>query len=133
MCLVRGRNEWATALLKAGGGRRRARADRGWFGHALSIFWPAISRGSSTVARSDSMPADVVAGETPVEMVLPEGRGCFQVCCSGWSWVVGVDAVGGPPHRDFGDDGEVRTAARRRPHRLLLAGVTPDSIREVGN
>src|SRR5687768_10545472 len=96
------RHDWATALLQACAGRRRARTDRGWLGQALSIFWPAISRGSSTVARSDSMPADVVAGETSVEMVLPEGRGCFQLCCSGWSWVVGVDAVGGLPHCDFG-------------------------------
>src|SRR5687767_8350058 len=77
MCLVRGRNEWATALLKAGGGRRRARADRGWFGHALSIFWPAILRGSSTVARSDSMPADVVASETSVEGGVARGPRLF--------------------------------------------------------
>jgi hypothetical protein len=87
-------------------------------GQALSIFWPAISRGSSTVVRSDLMPADVVAGDTSVEVVLPESRGYLQLCWSGWLWVVGVDAVGGPPHRDFTNDGEVRTAARRRPHRL---------------
>jgi hypothetical protein len=104
-------------------------------GQALSIFWPAISRGSSTVARSDSMPADVVASETSVEVVLPEGRGCLQLCCSGWSWVVGVDAVGGPPHVDFTNDGEARPAARWRPHRLgiVLAGVISDPIREVGH
>ena len=33
------------------------------------------------------------AGETSVEVVLPEGRSCGQLCCSGWSWVAGVDAV----------------------------------------
>jgi hypothetical protein len=129
------RHDWATALLQACAGRRRARTDRCWLGQALSIFWPAISRGSSTVARSDSMPADVVASETSVEVVLPEGRGCLQLCCSSWSWVVGVDAVGGPPHVDFTNDGEVRPAARWRPHRLriVLAGATSDPIREVGH
>ena len=76
-----------------------------------------------------------VRGETSVEVVLPEGGGGSQLCCSGWSWVAGVDAVGGPPHGDFTDDGEVRAAARRRPHRLgvVLAGVTSDPIGEVGN
>ena len=75
------------------------------------------------------------AGETSVEVVLPEGRSCLQLCCSGWSWVAGVDAVGGPPHGDFTNDGEVRAAARRRPHRLgfVLAGVTSDLIGEVGH
>lgn len=81
------------------------------------------------------MPADVVAGETSVEVVLPEGRGCLQSCCSGWSWVAGVDAVSGAPHGDFTDDGEVWAAARRRPLRLgiVLAGVTSDVVGEVGN
>ena len=75
------------------------------------------------------------SGETSVEVVLPEGRGCLQLSCSGWSWVVGVDAVGGPPHGDFTNDGEVRAAARRRPHRLgfVLAGVMSDPIGEVGD
>jgi hypothetical protein len=65
-------------------------------GQALSIFWPAISRGSSAVARRDSMPADVVA---------------------------------------FTNDGEVRPAARWRPHRLgfVLAGGTSDLVGEVGH
>jgi hypothetical protein len=80
---------------------------------------------------------DVVAaaGETSVEVVLPERRGCPQLCCSGCSWVAGVDAVGGPPHRDFTDDGEVRAAARLHPHRLgfVLADLASDPVGEVGN
>ena len=73
------------------------------------------------------------AGETSVEVVLPEGRSCLQLCCSGWSWVVGVDAVGGPPHGDFTNDGEVLAAARRRPIRLwaVLTGLIPDVIGKV--
>ena len=81
------------------------------------------------------MPDDVVAGETSVEVVLPEGRSCLQLCCSGWSSVARVDAVGGAPHGDFTNDGEVREAARRRPHRMdiVLAGVTSNPVGEAGN
>jgi hypothetical protein len=75
------------------------------------------------------------AGETSVEVVLPEGRGCGQLWSSGWSSVAGVDAVGGPPHGDFSNDGEVRVAAGRRPHRLgiVLAGVTSNLVGDVGH
>jgi hypothetical protein len=111
--------------------------DRGRFGPVLSIFVPAITCGCSRRALWNVTTDAVVAalGETSVEVVLPEGRGCLQLCCPGWSWVVGVDAVGGPPHRDFAHDGKVRAAARRRPHRLgiILAGVTSDPIGEAGN
>jgi len=74
-------------------------------------------------------------GEASVEVVLPEGRSCLQLSCSGGSWVVGVDAVGGPPHSDFTNDGCVPAAARRRPHWLgvVLAGGVLDLIGEVGN
>jgi hypothetical protein len=66
---------------------------------------------------------------------VPERRSRLQLCCPGWSWVVGVDAVGGPPYGDFSNDGEVRLAARRRPYRLriVLAGVVSDPVGEVGN
>jgi hypothetical protein len=75
------------------------------------------------------------AGETSVEVALPEGRSCLQLCCSGWSWIAGLDAVGGSPHRNLTDDGEVRLAAGRHPHRLgfVSAGVTSDPIGNVGN
>jgi hypothetical protein len=59
----------------------------------------------------------------------------LQLSSSGWSSVVGVDAVGRPPHGDFTDDGEVGAAARRRPHRLgfVFAGVISDPIGDVGH
>jgi hypothetical protein len=74
------------------------------------------------------------AGESSVEVMLPERRSCLQLCCPGWSWVVGMDAVGGPPYGDFSDDGEVRLV-RRRPSRLriVLLGVTSDLVGEVGH
>jgi hypothetical protein len=82
--------------------------------------------------------ADVVvaaAGETSVEVVLPEGRGCLQLCCSGWSLVAGVDAVGGPPHCDFADEGGARVASWCSPGWLgvTLAGVVLDLVGEVGD
>src|SRR5215203_650306 len=75
------------------------------------------------------------AGEGSVEVVLPEGGCCLQLCCSGWSWVAGVDAGGGPPDGDFIKDGEVRAATRLHPHRLGIGpvGVASDPVGEVGN
>ena len=96
---------------------------------------PAITQGSSRRGLLDVKMIALVAGETSVEVVLPEGGSCLQLCCSGWSLVVGVDAVSGSPHGDFTNDGRVRAAARRRPYRLgiVLAGVTSDLVGEVGN
>jgi len=104
----------------------------------LSILVSAIMCGWSSRALLVVKMADVVVavpGEAAVEVVLPERGSCLQLSCSGWSWVVGVDAVGGSPHRDFTDDCEVRLAARRRPHRLgpVLAGLTSDLIGEAGD
>jgi len=39
--------------------------------------------------------------DLPVEILLPEGGSSPQLFWSGWSAVVRVDAVGGPPHGDF--------------------------------
>jgi hypothetical protein len=88
---------------------------------------PAITRDSSRGSLLDVEMTDLVvaaAGETSVEVVLPEGRSCLLLCCSGGSWVAGVDAVYGPPHRDFTDDREVRAAPRRRPHRPVTSTHT---------
>jgi hypothetical protein len=43
--------------------------------------------------------------DMPVEALFPESRERFELGSSGWSWVLGTDAVGGPPHRDFTDEG----------------------------
>ena len=121
------RHVWATALLQAGAGRRRARPDRGWLGQALSILVPAITCGGRPGLRDVKMTDVVVAaaGETSVEVVLPEGRSCLQLSWSGWSWVAGVDAVGGSPHGNSTDDAAVRLADRRCPNRLraVLTGL----------
>ena len=68
-------------------------------------------------------------------MLFPQGRKCFEWGSSGWSWVLGIDAVGGPPYCDFADEGGVRVAFRWCPDWLgvTLAGVALDLVGEVGD
>jgi hypothetical protein len=67
-------------------------------------------------------------GDSSVEVLLPIGGSSLQLSCSGWSSVVRVDAEGGPPHRDFSNEGGCRVTVRRRPYRLfaVLAGAISD-------
>jgi hypothetical protein len=69
----------------------------------------------------------------PVEALFPEGAGCFELVSSGWSQVLGIDAVGGPPHRDFADEGGARLTSRCSPDWLgvTLASVILDLAGEV--
>jgi hypothetical protein len=71
----------------------------------------------------------------PVEALFPEGRESFELASSGWAGVVGIDAVGGPPHRDFANEGGARVASRWCPDWLgvILAGVVLDLVGEVGD
>ena len=71
----------------------------------------------------------------PVEALFPQGRGCLELGCSGWSRVLGIDAVGGPPHLDFTNEGAARVTSRRCPDRLgvTLANVILDLVGEVGD
>ena len=62
----------------------------------------------------------------PVEALFPEGRERFELGSSGWAEVLGIDAVGSSPHRDFANEGGARVASRWCPDWL---GVTlPDLI-----
>jgi hypothetical protein len=71
--------------------------------------------------------------DIPVEALFPQGRERFELGSSGWSWVLGIDAVGGSPHRDFADQGRARAASRRCPDWLgfTSAGVILDQVGEV--
>jgi hypothetical protein len=41
----------------------------------------------------------------PVESLFPEGGGCLELESStGWSRVLGIDAVGGLPYCDFANE-----------------------------
>ena len=81
------------------------------------------------------MTAEAVAApcESSVEVVLPVGGSGLQLSCSGWSWVPGLDAVGGSPHGYFTDDADLGLAARRCPNRLraVLAGLISNVIGKV--
>jgi hypothetical protein len=65
--------------------------------------------------------------------LFPESRKRFELGSSGWPRVVEIDAVGGPPHRDFADEGGVGMASRWRPDWLgiTLVGVVVDLVGEV--
>src|SRR5215217_9504907 len=72
----------------------------------------------------------------PVEALFPAGGGCLELACSaGWSRVLGIDAVGGPPHCDFANEGGARVTSRCSPDRLgvTLAGVVLNLGGEVGD
>ena len=71
----------------------------------------------------------------PVEALFPEGRERFELASSGWSRVLGFDAVGGPPHCDFADEGDTRVASRCSPdwRSVSLASVILNLVGEVGD
>ena len=70
----------------------------------------------------------------PVEALFPEGWKCFELGSAGWSRVLGIDAVGGPPHRDFANEG-VGVSSPCSPdwRAITLAGVVLDLLGEVGD
>src|SRR6187200_123860 len=53
--------------------------------------------------------------DIPVEALFPEGRERFELGSSCWSGVLGIDAVGGPPHRDVADEGGAGVTSRYCP------------------
>jgi hypothetical protein len=73
-------------------------------------------------------------GDMSVESLFPQGRKHFELGSSGWSWILGIDAVGGSPHCDFANEG-AGVSPRWCPDWLgvTLAGVVLDLIGEVGD
>ena len=59
-------------------------------------------------------------GRYPGRGAVSRGRERFELASSGWSRVLGVDAVGGPPHGDFADEGGARVASRCSPDWLVV-------------
>jgi hypothetical protein len=72
-------------------------------------------------------------GDSSLEMSLPFGRRDLQPLRSGRAAVVGIDAVGGPPHSDFTFEGGVQGTALCRPKGLsaVVTGVTSNVVGEV--
>jgi hypothetical protein len=76
------------------------------------------------------------ARDMPVEVLFPESRERFELASSsGWSRVLGIDAVGGAPHGDFADEGGARVVSWCSPgwRAVALAGVVLDLVGEVGD
>jgi hypothetical protein len=73
--------------------------------------------------------------DVPVEALSPEGREHVELGSSGWSRVLGINAIGGPPHCDFANEGDVGVASRRCPDWFVvtLAGMVLDLVGEVGD
>jgi hypothetical protein len=102
----------------------------------MSIFALVILRGSTNLAFPYICAKAVAAqGYVSVEVLLPEGGHGLQLSCSGWSAVLGVDAVGGAPDGDVTKEGGGRVAARRCPYRRFaaLAGAVSNLICEAEN
>ena len=108
-------------LLPAGGGRP-ARTPFGFLIWALPVVVPASKCGVCCLSLVGPRICWRVGGtgEMPVEALFPQGGGCIELASSsGWSRVLGIDAVGGPPHCDFANEGGARVASRLQPR---LAG-----------
>ena len=86
----------------------------------VSIFVTATFKGGTNALPPEIEVGRVVAGmsDASVEMLLPFGRSGWQLCWSGGAAVVGVDAVGGPPHGDFTNESGAQGTALRHPMRL---------------
>ena len=72
----------------------------------------------------------------PVEVLFPEGREHFELASSsGWSRVLRIDLVGGPPHSDFTDEGGAGVTSRWCPfwRGVTFAGVIVNLAGEVGD
>jgi hypothetical protein len=69
----------------------------------------------------------------PVEALFPQRRQRFEWGSSGWSRVLGIDAVGGPPHCDFTNEAAARVASQWCPDWLAvtLADMNLDRVGEV--
>ena len=74
-------------------------------------------------------------GDVPVEALFPKGRKHFELSSSGWSCILGIDAVGGPPYCNVADEGGARVASRCSPYwgAANLVGVILDLVGEVGD
>jgi hypothetical protein len=73
---------------------------------------------------TNSLPAEIQVGrvvvglgDASIEMLLPFGRSGRQLFWSGGAAVVGVDAIGGPPHSDFTNESGAQGTDLRHPMR----------------
>ena len=125
-------DDWG--VLSAGCGRP-ARTPFGLLVRALAMVVPASKCGVCCLSlvgpgiwwRVGGM------GDLPVETLFPKGRERFEWGSSRWSRVLGIKAVGGPPHCDFAYKCCARVSSWRSPDWLGVtsAGVILDLVGEV--
>ena len=72
--------------------------------------------------------------DIPVEALFPQCRERFQLGSTGWSRVVGIDAVGGAPYCDFADEGRgVSSCCSPGWEAVTLRRVILDLVGKVGD
>jgi hypothetical protein len=104
---------------------------------ALSVDVPRLGAvcaacRSSALASAGGWVARAISRSRPL---FPQDRERFELRSSGWSRVLGIDAVGRPPHCDFTDEGSARVASCCSPGwpAVTVAGLVLDLVREVGD
>jgi hypothetical protein len=126
-----------TAVVLAAGCGRPPWTPSGCLVGALAVVVVAITCCASCPSRLElRIPRQLIeTGDSSVEALLPQGSGCLELDTSGWSWVPLIDAVGGPPYRNFANEGGAWVTSRRSPGRLgvVLAGVISHLLGEVGD
>jgi hypothetical protein len=119
--------------LGAGGllGRRSGFWDGRWLWSCQRLSAVCAACRSSALALSDEIGG---MGDMPVEALFPEGRERFELGSSGWSRVLGIDAVGGSPHCDFANEG-TGVSSRSSPdwRAVTLADLILNLVGEVGD
>jgi hypothetical protein len=102
----------------------------------VSIFVTATFTCGTYFLRPEIQAGRVVAsvGDASVEALLPFCGSGRQLFCSGGAAVVGVDAVGGPPNRDFTNErGAQRTALRYPMGLTAVLRVMSNVVCKVGD
>jgi hypothetical protein len=112
--------------------RPRPLVDLGWALPVVSIFVTATFKGGTNSLPPEIQVGRIVASvdDAAIEMLLPFGRSGRQLFWSGGAAVMGVDAIGGPPHGDVtNESGAQRTALR---HPMGLSAVVVGMSNVVG-
>jgi hypothetical protein len=103
----------------------------------VSILVTATFKGGTNSRPPEIQVGRVVAGvaDASIELLLPFGRSGRQLFWSGGAAVVGVDAIGGPPHGDFTDESGAQGTALRHPMGLsaVVVGVMSNVVGEVAD
>jgi hypothetical protein len=123
-------------VLSAGRGRP-ARTPFALLVWALSVVVPPSRCGVCCVPLIGPRICWRVGGtrDISVEALFPQDRERFELRSSGWSRVLGIDAVARPPHCDFADEGDARVTSCCSPGwpAVTVAGLVLDLVPEVGD